>query len=297
MAISAVILTFNEEIHIERCIESLLPIVEKIYVMDSYSTDNTLDILFKYEKVKVKKNKFVNHSLQFNLALEVFDIESDWVIRIDADEYIDLELQNYLQQELPLLTKNVTGINVNRYMNFMGARLNHGGMDSYWMLRVWRNGLGTCEQKWMDEHIVVSHGDLVKASGKLIDDNKNNLSWWTHKHVDYSTREAIDIIIQELDEQGSNVASSLWGTSVERMRFLKNLYNNFPIFVRPFIYFFYRYFLRLGFLDGKQGFLWCVLQGFWYRMMVDAKVFELKSEQTSKITIKEVIKKKYGYDI
>lgn len=295
--IAAVILTFNEEIHIKRCIDSLLEVVDHIYVMDSFSTDSTLDILSEYKNVTVKKNKFINHAVQFNHALDEFDIDSDWVMRIDADEYIDSELVNFLSKNITSIPSSTTGILLNRHMTFMGKLLTHGGMSSYWMLRLWRNGFGRCEQTWMDEHIILSSGDIAKASGKLIDDNLNTLSWWAHKHVDYSTREAIDIIQRELNQQHNTIEAKLFGSKSEQIRFLKNLYSQTPLFVRPFIYFIYRYFIRLGFLDGKQGFLWCVFQGFWYRMMVDAKVFELKSLVHEDMDIKQVIKYKYNYEI
>lgn len=297
MSVSAVILTFNEAKHIDRCIESLLPVVDHIYVMDSFSTDTTLDILSNYSNVSIKQNKFVNYATQFNYALDVFEIKSDWVMRIDADEYIDHELVTFLNDELIKVKNTTTGVLFNRHMTFMGKLLCYGGMSSYWMLRLWRNGLGRCEQTWMDEHIILSSGDSVRADGKLIDDNLNTLSWWTHKHVDYSTREAIDIIQRELEQQGNMMKSNFFGSNAERIRFLKQTYNKTPLFIRPFIYFIYRYIFCAGFLDGKQGFLWCVLQGFWYRMMVDAKVFELKSSVTTDLNIKEVIKLKYGYEI
>lgn len=295
--IAAVILTFNEELHIERCISSLLSVVEHIYVMDSFSSDRTLEILSKYDNVTVKQNKFVNYSTQFNSALDHFDIKSEWILRIDADEYIDEDLVSYLKSNLETMPITTSGVLINRHMSFMGKKLSYGGMSSYWVLRLWRNGFGRCEQTWMDEHIILSSGDTVKSTGKLIDENLNTLSWWAHKHVDYSTREAIDIIQRELKEQSETVEARLFGTKVERVRFLKNIYNKNPLFVRPFFYFLYRYLFTAGFMDGKEGFLWCVLQGFWYRMMVDAKIFEIKSLVNDEQDVKQVIKLKYGYEI
>ncbi|MEL4387164.1 glycosyltransferase family 2 protein [Shewanella xiamenensis] len=289
MAISAVILTFNEEKHIARCINSLKDSVDHVYVLDSFSTDDTLKILAEFSGfVTVKQNKFVNHAFQFNMALTLFDIKTDWVMRIDADEIIDSDLNVWLNSELYRTDSSVTGVSVNRHMTFMNKPLCFGGMSSYWMLRIWRNGYAHCEQRWMDEHMVLSSGHVIRANGKLIDDNLNNLSWWAHKHVDYSTREAIDVLIRD----------TLPDEHFDFIRVCKKFYNNLPLFVRPFFYFVYRYFFRLGFLDGRIGFLWNFLQGFWYRMMVDAKIFEIKREAfLSNTTIKDVIKNKYGYEI
>ncbi|MEZ9852479.1 glycosyltransferase family 2 protein [Vibrio breoganii] len=294
-SVCAVILTYNEEQHIKRCIKSLRNVVEHIYVMDSYSTDNTIEILSKMDNVTILQNRFVNYASQFNFALDSFEIDSDWIIRIDADEYVDEELSRYLTNELSKVENSVNGIYFNRYMKFMGSLLKYGGMSSYWMLRLWRNGYGRCELTWMDEHIVLSEGDTCKAKGKLIDDNLNNLSWWSHKHVNYSTREAVDILLRELSLQNDSLKPKIFGSSAERTRFLKNTYNKIPLFVRPFIYFMFRFFFKLGFLDGKSGFIWAILQGFWYRMLVDAKVYELK--KASNGNIKNVIKEKYGLDV
>lgn len=297
MSISAVILTYNEEKHITRCIESIITFVDKIYILDSFSTDRTLNLLEKYENVEVKQQKFVNHATQFNDALRIFKLDSSWIMRIDADEYVDPILATWISSQVPSLPLNVSGIYLNRYMTFMGRTLENGGMDSYWILRIWRNGLGKCEQRWMDEHIVLSGGTTVRAEGRLFDHNLNTLSWWAHKHVDYSTREAIDVLTSNKN-RSYTVIPSLFGEKSERIRYLKNKYNKLPLFVRPFFYFLYRYFILMGFRDGKQGFLWCILQGFWYRIMVDAKVYEInKASIESRRSISEVIKEKYGYEI
>ncbi|HAS6019519.1 TPA: glycosyltransferase [Vibrio vulnificus] len=296
MKISAVILTYNEQKHIQRCLDSLIGIVDYIYILDSYSTDETLAIASKYSNVEISQNKFVNHALQFNTALEIFDITSDWVMRIDADEYIDSECGDFLKNKLQSIDSNVKGVYFNRHINFLGRQLVYGGMSSYWILRLWRNGYGRCEQRWMDEHIVLSEGNAIKAQGKLIDYNLNDLSWWSHKHVDYSTKEAIDILTR--DTKSDELEPSIFGSKSERIRFLKHRYNSMPIFLRPLIYFVYRYFFKLGFLDGKEGFLWSFFQGFWYRVLVDAKVYEIKKiAQNEGRDISLIIKDMYGYEI
>ncbi|WP_272525137.1 glycosyltransferase family 2 protein [Providencia sp. PROV196] len=296
--LSAVIITYNEEKHIERCINSIINIVDKVYILDSFSTDNTLEIASKFNNVEIKKNKFINHAEQFNFALNTFQIKSSWIMRIDADEYIDPECAAWLSKNLTILPSTTTGVYINRYINFMNKQLRFGGMSSYWILRVWRNGFGYCEQRWMDEHIVLSSGDTIKASGKLIDHNFNNLSWWAHKHVDYSTKEAIDILRKKNFNLNTTETNHIKNSNIEKFRPLKKTYNLFPLFLRPLMYFIYRYIIRMGFLDGKEGFLWCFLQGLWYRMMVDAKVFEIKQLAIiENKTIPMIIKEKYGYDI
>lgn len=293
MSISAIILTYNEEMHIKRCIDSIHDVVDEIFVIDSYSTDNTLSILNQFENVSIFQHEFINHATQLNVALDYFKIQTDWIFRIDADEYIDNELKCYLSNDIADIPESVTGVNFNRYIKFLGRTLKYGGMSSYWILRLWRNGCGKSEQRWMDEHVILSHGDTINAKGKLIDDNVNSLGWWAHKHVDYATKEAIEVLIAQ--SSSCDLKADFFGTSSERKRFLKNQYNKMPLFIRPFVYFLYRFIFKLGFLDGKQGLIWCFMQGCWYRMMVDSKIFELKSSTDR--DIKSTIKKLYGYDI
>ena len=140
-------------------------------------------------------------------------------------------------------------------------------------------GKGFCENRWMDEHIKLTEGTTTQIDCVQVDENFNNLSWWTDKHNSYATREMIDL----LDTQygifsKSSVEPNFFGTGEQRKRYLKLAYLKFPLFVRPFIYFSYRYFFKLGFLDGKSGFVWHVLQGFWYRFLVDAKIYELQKQ-------------------
>ena len=148
----------------------------------------------------------------------------------------------------------------------------------------------------MDEHIKLSSGKTVRFDNDLVDENKNDLTWWTNKHNNYSTREAVDILntiykFKNYDE----VEPNLFGTQEQRKRKLKHLYARMPLFVRPLIYFIWRYFLKLGFLDGKQGLIWHFLQGFWYRFLVDAKIYEIyQTAGKDKVNIEKALKKEFG---
>ena len=275
--ITAIILTYNEELHIARCIHSLHNIADKIYVIDSFSTDNTLQIAEKFG-LEIRQNKFVNQAVQFNWAIDNCNIQTDWIIRIDADEYIDNTSDINLREYLSKLSSDISGLIISRKIVFMGKPLLHGGWYPKWNLRIYRNGHGICENRWMDEHIVLTTGRAIKIQLDFVDDNLNNLSWWTNKHSNYATREAIDYFITLNDLQHNNsVTAKFWGNDAERKRWLKHQYLNFPLFIRPVINFIYRYILLRGFLDGKQGLIWHFLQGFWYRFLVDAKIYELKT--------------------
>ncbi|MDP4269938.1 MAG: glycosyltransferase family 2 protein [Bacteroidota bacterium] len=276
--ITAIILTFNEEQHIERCIRSLSGIVDQVFVIDSYSHDKTTEIA-EALGVKVLQNKFVNQAVQFNWALDHCDIAGDWIIRIDADEYVEnprtIDVKEYLSQ----LPADITGLHIDRKIVFMGKPLLHGGWYPKKNLRVFRTGIGRSEERWMDEHIVLSSGTCGDLPIDFVDENLNNLTWWIQKHNLYANREVVDFYLTKFQMQNDHeVLPKLFGSEAERKRWLKEKYMNFPFFLRPLINFIYRYIILRGFLDGKQGLMWHFLQGFWYRFLVDAKIYELEKK-------------------
>jgi len=234
--------------------------------------------------------------VQFNWAIDNCNIQTDWIIRIDADEYIDNTSGINLKEYLSELSLDISGLIISRKIVFMGKPLLHGGWYPKWNLRIYRNGHGICENRWMDEHIVLTTGRAIKIQLDFVDDNLNNLSWWTNKHTNYATREAIDYFITLNDLQhDKSVTAKFWGNDAERKRWLKQKYLNFPLFIRPVINFIYRYILLRGFLDGKQGLIWHFLQGFWYRFLVDAKIYELKKKfNNDKDAIIEYIRQTYN---
>lgn len=273
--ITAIILTFNEEIHLDRCIESLKNLVDDIVIVDSYSKDLTLEIA-KGKGARVYQNPWINYASQFNWALNNCDIKSEWVWRIDADEFIE-PINFSLKEEIAKLSPDINGLYVKRKIVFLGKPLLHGGWYPVWHLKIWKFGQGKCEARWMDEHIKLDSGKTENIDIVQVDKNLNDLSWWTSKHNSYATREMIDLLDTKHEIFSKNeLEPNLFGSTEEKKRWLKLKYSNMPLFLRPFLYFIYRYFFLLGFLDGKQGFIWHVLQGFWYRFLVDAKIFELR---------------------
>ena len=278
-SIAALILTYNEEKHITRCINSLKDVCEEIFVIDSFSKDKTVEIS-KILGAKVYQHPFENQARQFNWAIKNCPITSDWIWRVDADEYIEPALAEKVVISLPHVSLDVNGIYVNKKIVFMGRSLLHGGWYPAQQLKIIRKGYGTSEDKWMDEHLIIFSGTTISIDGDQTDENLNDLSWWTQKHNNYSNREAVNMLLMEygMNNQGEEVASKLFGTDAERKRWLKMKYVRAPLFLRPFINFFIRYILKAGFLDGKQGFIWHFLQGFWYRFLVDAKIYEIKKQ-------------------
>lgn len=297
-SISVIILTHNEEKHIGRCIASLLPFTNQIFIVDSFSTDQTVEIAHSMGAV-VAQNPWVNYATQFNYGIQHTPFKTTWLMRMDADEYVLPELATEIQNRLPTLPTDVSGIYIKRRVMFMNRWMRHGAYYPIWLLRLWRSGQGICEETWMDEHIKLSTGRSIQFAHDLVDHNLNNLTWWTQKHNLYAIREVIDILNMRYNfDQSIRVEPKLFGTQEQRKRYLKLRYATLPLFTRPFLYFFYRYFVRLGLIDGRPGLMWHFLQGLWYRFLVDAKLYEVYHRVgTDKQAIIDFFRTEYGKDL
>lgn len=276
LSLTVLILTFNESKHIQRCIKSVSDIANNIVVIDSYSVDDTVS-LAKAAGARVLQNPWTNHAIQFQWGLDNAEINTEWVMRIDADEYLETDHIEFKNQ-LGNLADSVTGAYVRRKIFFLGKWIKHGAIYPIQSLRVWRNNAGRMENRWMDEHIVLTHGKSVSLDVDIVDDNKNSISWWIDKHNSYATKEMIEILNQKYNFMPADDAVLQTGNSLAKTkRFIKdNLYNKLPLFARPTLYFLYRYIFRLGFLDGRKGYAFHFMQAYWYRSLVDLKVLEAR---------------------
>ena len=297
--ISAIILTFNEEMHIKRCLDNISSIVKEIFIIDSYSTDRTLEIVKEYDNVTVLQNKWVNYATQFNWGLKTAPIKTNWVLRLDADELLLPELIEELEQKIPILEEDVTGITLKRRHIFLGKWMKRGTYPVK-LLRIFKKDKAICEERFMDEHIQLLEGKGVEMEHDFVDHNLNNISWWANKHVGYSIREAVDLLDIEFNLTGSAVTDE--GKNINEQaqskRMKKHKYAKQPLFWRSFAYFCYRYFFKMAFLEGKEGFLWTFMQGWWYRTLVDAKIFEIKKAcGNDPEKIKQYLKAEYRIEL
>ena len=275
--LGVIVLTYNEEVHIERCIASVSSAASCIYVVDSGSEDRTVSLARARGGV-VAERKWDNYSKQFQFAIDTFPEPVDWILRLDADEYVDTVFNRTVLDFLGSQAAAVGGVEVRRKMMFLGRWIRHGGMHPLWMCRLWRSGMGRIEDRWMDEHMIVEGGSVVRFPGSITDENLRGLAFWTAKHNSYSDREVLDIIG---DTSGSSDRKLHGQAGLKRK--LKGLYLSLPPGLRALCYWFYRYFFLLGFLDGTPGFFYHLFQALWYRSLVDAKLLErkLKAEQLS----------------
>lgn len=276
MKLTAVILTFNEEQHLARCIGSLSGLATGVVVVDCFSTDATLEIALAHD-ARVIQREWVSYAAQFNWALTQLSADTEWVLRIDADEVLTPELVKEIKTRLPAIGPEIDGVYCSRRMTFQGRLIRHGGVFPVRVLRLFRHGRGECENRWMDEHIKVA-GPTVDFMGEMVDDNLNPLTWWTDKHNKYASREVVDLLnLQHHFMPHDSVANLRSGKQAGVKRWVKEVvYARLPGGFRAFAYFFYRYVIRLGFLDGQAGTAFHFLQGFWYRYLVDAKLVEVQ---------------------
>lgn len=293
--LTAIVLTFNEEQHLSRCLSCIKDIADEIVVVDCHSTDKTIDIASSFGAT-VLQHRWVNHAIQFNWALKNLCKDTQWVLRIDADEYLTPQLIAEISQHLPVIGDDINGIYCGRSMTFQGKQIRFGGVFPVRVLRLFRYGHGQCENRWMDEHIKVE-GKTYDFDGQIIDDNLHSLTWWTDKHNRYACREAVDMLNLEYRFMEFESISKIFGGNESTVkRWLKEgIYSRLPLGLRSFAYFIYRYVLRFGFLDGHAGTAFHFLQGFWYRYLVDAKIAEVKRYmKNSNIDVVEAIDRVLG---
>ena len=291
LSIAVIIVTYNEEIHIERCIKSAKNYSNEIYIIDAYSTDKTIKIA-KSLQAKVLQNKWQNHAEQFKWALKNIKSKAKWLLRLDADEYLEKKLILEIRNRLPEMDSEIYGVNLKRKQIFMNKWIKYGGRYPLPLLRLWRNGYGEMEGKWMDEHIFITKGKTTTFQNNFCDHNLNNLSFFVKKHDAYATKEAIEILLQKYQKKNNYLKIKNTSLNVFLKRFIKEkIYNKLPMVLRSLFYFIYRYFVLVGFLDGKKGLIFHFLQGFWYRFLVDSKVVELENEIKNLKKFRHILKK------
>ena len=262
--ITTIILTYNEEKHIGRCLRNALRFSRKVFVIDSPSTDRTQEICKSFPNVEVVEHKYPgNQAAQFNWALDNLKVDTKWIFRLDADEYLSDELITEIRGMLPKLGEDVTGLVMKRDVVIMGKRIRHGKLKTPKFLRLWRTGKGRIENRLMDEHAILTEGRSLELHHFFFDENLNGIEAWVKKHLDYANREVI--AYDQTDKSVSKMA---------QRNNQKAKYYSLPKFHRGFWFFILRYIFLGGFLDGKAGFIWNFMQCWWYRTTVDVMIEE-----------------------
>ena len=333
--LSIVILTHNEEANLPACLASVKLLKCKIFVVDSGSSDRTRDIATT-AGARVIDHPFQNYAAQRNWAQQNLPISSEWILHLDADERLTPELVSEIREKLGRAgsreqgaksegqrsevggqrsatreTKSevqkqekltqIDGFLLRKRTFFMGRWIRHGGHYPSYHLRLFRKDKGRCEERLYDQHFVVN-GRVEKLKNDYIDVLNPDLNTWTQRHLRWADLEAMEY--RNGDNRNGQVHAAFFGNPIERRRWLRNdLYGRSPLFIRPFAYWLYRYFFRLGFLDGKEGFIFHFLQGFWFRLIVDIKIDEMRkagklgSEEARRLGSEEAGTSEGGKDI
>lgn len=269
--IAVIILAKNEKLHIKRCLEKLAPLeARQIFVVDCFSTDGSDKTAAEMGATVIQHEWPGFYAKQFNWALDNLPIEARWVLRMDADEYLTEETIECLKLELDGLPDDVTGLRLELKRRFMGGEIRHG-TNGIMLLRLFRYGIGRCEVRAMDEHILLSHGRSMDFGGVFYDDNLNSFEWWQEKHRGYARREAMDAISLFNNPERLKKPSA---TDKKKIKYYK-----LPRYFRAIAYFCIRYFLKFGFLDGITGWRWNFWQGLWYRWLVDREIGRLAASR------------------
>ncbi len=270
MTLSVVILTFNSEATIGATLASARRVSDDIHIVDSGSTDATLAIV-EAAGAQVARHPFESYGAQRNWAIDNLPLRHAWELHLDADERLTDDLVAAIEglktRGFPAPT---VGYFIPRLVHFLGHPIRHGGMYPIWHMRLFRRGSGRCEARRYDQHFFVD-GPSARLDAPMIDDMRMPLGEWVIRHNRWADAEADELMH---GSGATGIAAKLGGNPVERKRALRGGYNRMPWFLRAFLLFLYRYIVRLGFLDGRAGLIFFVLQTFWFRFLVDAKLYE-----------------------
>jgi glycosyltransferase involved in cell wall biosynthesis len=278
--LSIYVLTYNEERNLRACLESITGLSDDVHIIDSHSTDRTLEIAREYG-CSVHHRAFDTFPRQCNWALDNVSFKHEWILRLDADERVTPDLARELKDTIASVPSDVTGIAVKKRLYFMGRWIKHGRMYPMLRMCIHQRVAGRYDELGYDGQFVLKSGRTITAQHDFFENNLNNdLPFFTRKHMDYSENEARELINQA---GAGGLTPRLFGNKIERTRWLRlNVYNRTPLFVRPFVYFIYRYLFCLGFLDGTPGLIFHILHGFWYRFYVDARIWEIRERWQEK---------------
>ena len=272
--LAVVILTHNEEANIAQALDSVVGWADEVWVLDSHSTDRTVEIAEEHG-AKVAFKSFVSFPDQRNYALRELPIRSEWVLFVDADEWITPELRRSMDGALAGKPKE-NGFYIKRRFVWMGRWLKRGYYPT-WLLRLLRRSAAQCERRSVNEHFVVE-GVTGRLEGDIVHEDRGGLDSWLVKHVGYAEKEARE----RVREESLRPAGRLLGSQADRKRWVReNIWNRLPLFVRPFLYYFYRYFITGAFLEGYPALTYHFLQALWYPFLIDMHTLRLRREGRS----------------
>lgn len=267
---TVIILTKDEEANIRRCIESVQGLAKRIVVVDSGSTDKTIEIAQEMG-AEIYSHPWKHYADQFNWALDNTDIQTKWVFRFDADECMTPELYSEIEEECNKHHSDDVHAMMMRYkIFFLGKFLKHGGAYPFLKITIFKPEYGRFEYRALGEHVVMREGKTIDLKNDCIHYDFKDLTSFVDKHNKYATREVLDY----MDISGGRELEGLYGKPEQARKLRDNFYYKMPMFLRAKLYYWYRYYLKMGFLDGTPGKIYALIQAYFYRFLVDAKIYE-----------------------
>ena len=267
---TAIIMTKNEEINIVDCLKSMNRFAKRCVVIDCGSTDKTVELAKQYG-ADVYFHEFEYYAKQFNWGLDNCDIDTEWVIRLDADERFPEDLNKEIEM---IITNNcdkpLNGITVEADLYFLGKIMKHGLRNKRKMM-LFKKEYGKIEDRRRDAHSVISEGYSVCTKHHFVHYDFKNIDNYIKKYNWYATREMLDYFDYI---QGGNTVINTDKKIIAQRKKKFGLYYKAPMFFRCWAWFLYNYIIRCGFLDGKAGLVFCFLECYWYRFVVDSKIYE-----------------------
>jgi len=266
--ITVVILTLNEEANLPFVLENVSGFCREVVILDSFSTDSTVAIAESYG-AHIFQRKFDDFSSQRKHALEQLPIMSEWVLVLDADEYLSDELKEEIASVLP--SSSCDAYLMKRRFYWKGKWIKRGYYPTK-LIRLGRHGLITCDDRPINEHLICKSDKVSELKHDFIDFNRKGLADWLSKHNSYSDREARQLYLNEFPTQ----ELSLFKSQYERKRWLRyKVWNRLPPIIRPFSLFIYRYVFLGGMFDGRVALQYHYLHAFFYRHLIELKLQEL----------------------
>jgi glycosyltransferase involved in cell wall biosynthesis len=271
--VAVIVATKNESLHIARCLSSVSWAAER-FVVDSYSSDDTLEVA-RASGAETVQHGWTGYSAQKNWAMVSLPIRSPWILFLDADEVVSVELADDIRKVTCEEAASRSAFYVARRLVFLGHEMRHAWWYPDYAIRLVKRGTAHFDERTVHERLVVNQPAGV-LKGYLLHENRKPLHDFIERHNYYSSREAYEALRKSKVGPRSDFASALTGDAGQRRRALRDrVWARLPLLTRPAIRFCYIYLWRRGFLDGKAG-LWFALLIGSYEMNIDAKIYELR---------------------
>jgi glycosyltransferase involved in cell wall biosynthesis len=278
-ALTVAVLTFDEEENLPACLASLGGLECAVFVVDSGSTDRTVEIA-ESRGAQVLVHAFESHVKQWAWALGRLPEDTEWVLGLDADQRLSPELVQELKRlytSAPEGLASFDGFYVNRRQMFRGCWIRHGGYYPKYLLKLFRATRVQLDERDLIDHHFYVVGKVGTLRGDLVEDNhkERDIAFWITKHLRYAPLHAREELARRTAADAWPIQPALFGSPDQRTVWLKQRWYRLPLYVRPLLYFVYRYVVLRGFVDGRQGFIFHFLQAFWYRLLVDIELDSL----------------------